>query len=440
MAAPLRLNPVNPRYFADPDGRAVLLTGFHTWNNLVDIQRPAKPTVFDFPRYLDLLEEMGHNFIRLWAWDALCSWDVRDRVGPFPWARIGQGEAIDGLPKLDLETFDESYFARLRERVAAAEARGIYVGVMLFESWAASEITSTPFDWHAFAKGNNVNGVDVEASVGNSWLLGWMALADPQITAIQERYVERVVHDLNGFGNVIFEISNEAGRLSFAWQQHMVRHIRAVEAALPNRHLVGISGGMGTSVDSYFELDADYLAPEGWVPEGQLSTYCEGQATWGEPPERAKGPVLLDTDHLWGIGGNVRWAWMSFLRGYHPLYMDRCDDLPWAIFEHPWWPDPSNVDLRRALGTVQRTASLFDLNDLFPGDGYALRGTEGAIALSVDGAPITLHPSPGEYELRWIDPVDGRELASSTIQGVGPIQFLSPIESDGVAVLRRTSE
>ncbi|NOR65839.1 MAG: hypothetical protein GQ528_00600, partial [Woeseiaceae bacterium] len=34
---PLRRCPDNPRYFADADGKAVLLVGSHVWYNLVDM-------------------------------------------------------------------------------------------------------------------------------------------------------------------------------------------------------------------------------------------------------------------------------------------------------------------------------------------------------------------------------------------------------------------
>jgi len=38
-AGPLRLHPANPRYFADRHGRAVYLTGSHTWDTLQDLGR-----------------------------------------------------------------------------------------------------------------------------------------------------------------------------------------------------------------------------------------------------------------------------------------------------------------------------------------------------------------------------------------------------------------
>src|SRR6266496_3400916 len=94
---PLRVHPENPRYFTDGSGKAIYLTGAHTWNNLVDMGRNDPPEAFDFEAYLDFLEEHHHNFIRLWAWDSV-AWDTRANgglgkdfvhmVAPLPWARI----------------------------------------------------------------------------------------------------------------------------------------------------------------------------------------------------------------------------------------------------------------------------------------------------------------------------------------------------------------
>src|SRR5262245_14165752 len=42
---PLRVHPKNPRYFADGSGKAVYLTGAHTWANLQDIGFTDPPPV-----------------------------------------------------------------------------------------------------------------------------------------------------------------------------------------------------------------------------------------------------------------------------------------------------------------------------------------------------------------------------------------------------------
>src|SRR5947208_1534759 len=109
---PLRVHPDNPRYFTDGSGRAVYLTGAHTWNNLQDMGPTDPPPAFDFAAYLDFLKRLHHNFIRLWRWELL-TWDTRATgehavhppvhiVAPHPWARTGPEAALDGKPKFNL--------------------------------------------------------------------------------------------------------------------------------------------------------------------------------------------------------------------------------------------------------------------------------------------------------------------------------------------------
>src|SRR6266571_3209552 len=69
---PLRVHPANPRYFTDGSGKAIFLTGSHTWGNLQDYtyaERPSPPP-FDFGAYLAFLKAHHHNCFRLWAWES----------------------------------------------------------------------------------------------------------------------------------------------------------------------------------------------------------------------------------------------------------------------------------------------------------------------------------------------------------------------------------
>ena len=123
-SGPLRVHPRNPRYFSDASGQAILLTGSHMWNNLVDMGPDDPPQAFDFAAYLDFLDRYGHNFIRLWTWDSV-TWDTRanrglgkafvHRAAPLPWARVGSEKALDGQPKFDLNQFNPAYFERFRQ-------------------------------------------------------------------------------------------------------------------------------------------------------------------------------------------------------------------------------------------------------------------------------------------------------------------------------------
>src|SRR5687767_6702432 len=66
---PLRRSAANPRYFADDTGRAVYLTGSHTWAVMQDMWLESRPRRnMDYAGFLDMLEEHGHNFLRFWQW------------------------------------------------------------------------------------------------------------------------------------------------------------------------------------------------------------------------------------------------------------------------------------------------------------------------------------------------------------------------------------
>ncbi len=64
---PLKVSTVNPRYFADPNGKIVYLTGSHTWCDLMDCDdtNPISVT-FNYTAFLDFLAARNHNFFRLW--------------------------------------------------------------------------------------------------------------------------------------------------------------------------------------------------------------------------------------------------------------------------------------------------------------------------------------------------------------------------------------
>ena len=106
------------------------------------------------------------------------------------------GPASDGLPKLDLTKFDNTFFKRLYHRVAEANARGIYVSIMLFESWWVTGSPRAGWPNSFYNPVNNINGLTVT-------LPEVYTLANPQLVSIQEAYVKKVVDTVNGFDNVL---------------------------------------------------------------------------------------------------------------------------------------------------------------------------------------------------------------------------------------------
>jgi len=266
-SGPLRVHPTNPRYFADVDGKAVYLTGSHTWSNFKDMGKTDPPDAFDFEGYLDFLQRHGHNFIRMWTWE-LSRYSYGGRTSfcwPFPWPRTGPREALDGRPKFDLKKLDQAYFDRLGGRVEAAGKRGIYVSVMLFEGHGL-HASDAPWRWdgHPFNVKNNISGINGDPD-GDTMGLETHALQIPEVTALQEAYVRKIIDTVGGLDNVLYEIANESGSYSTQWQYHMIRFIQEYEKGKPKQHPVGMTfqwarEHRGTNA-ALLDSPADWISP-----------------------------------------------------------------------------------------------------------------------------------------------------------------------------------
>jgi hypothetical protein len=122
--------------------------------------------------------------------------------------------------------------------------------------------------------------------------------------------------------------------------------------------------------------------------------------------------------------------------------MDRIDDLPGRIFEHPWWPDPTNLNLRRELGAIRRVADSIDMNTAIPANnaassGYCLASPDGA-RVAVASGQVQLQTLAGRFEIVWRDISRGQTSPArqETIAG-GATMLRSPFGDSAVAVILR---
>ncbi len=420
---PLRPHPRNPRYFQDAAGRAVYLTGSHHWDSLMD--NGERPGGFDFDGYLDRLESWGHNFIRLWTHEA---WT--HELHPRPYLRTGPGAALDGGLRFDLSRFDPEYFDRLRRRVVRAGERGFHVSVMLFNGWSIHDNgEGNPWERHPFNRRNNVDGVDGDPDARGDGS-DVHTLRVPAVTRLQEAYTAKVVEAVGDLDHVLWEISNESPGTSRDWQYHLVRHLRSADAG---RHLIGMTACFpGNRNEDLFASPAD------WVSPGNSRGLSRG---WRRHPPIADGSriVLVDTDHLWGIGGGRDWVWKTFLRGHHPIYMD------------PLGSDPLHEEARRAMGDTLRFARRIDLAACAPereisSTGYALvsrtPGAEEILAYLPRGrAKLDLSAIEGRLRVEWLDigrTANGTAVDGGLVEGGGRRRLTSPGKREAVLLLRRS--
>ena len=434
---PLRVNPVNRRYFTDGSGRSILLTGSHTWMNFQDASRVAPLTNFDFEFYLEFLTAHNHNFVRLWLWeqgDWATSRPYHYRFVPLPYSRPGPGDALDGKLKFDLTKYDQSYFDRLRSRIIEAGKQGIYVSVMLFNGFSVER--KSPNDWedpwrgHPYNSNNNINGVNAGQGARGEGA-SFHTLVDPTIIRYQEDYVRKVVDTVNDFDNVLFEICNECNKNSTEWQYHMINFIKAYEATKSKQHPVGMTvtypGGAN---------DVVFASPADWVSINQ-----EGGYDNNPPPADGTKVIIADTDHIFGIGGDRKWVWKSFLRGLNPIFMDPYD-APQPPPEESRWES-----LRRNMGYALTYANGMDLSVMTPrGDlassGFCLAGFEGSSGTFLIYLPnggtttVDLTRVSTEMSVEWLDPKRGNITSAGTVMGGTRQSFSAPFDDDAVLYVR----
>ena len=447
---PLSPHPGNPRYFTDGSDRAVYLTGSHTWGNMQDQLSPDPDVKFDYPAYLDWTAAHGFNFIRGWHWEQ-AAWDNHTRekllVSPLPFQRTGPGKALDGEPRFDLTKFNAEYFDRLRSRVMEAGQRGIYVSVMLFEGFSVDnrnpEYSLNPWMGHPFNGRNNINSIDGDpAGTGSGKAVH--TLAFPQITAIQDTYVRRVVDAVNDLDNVLYEIGNEMCTESAEMQYHMIDLIHDYEAGKPKQHPVGMTSGGGGEMR--LKTEALFAGPADWISTG----HGPGLPYRDDPPAADGTKVLItDTDHLWGLGATQGWVWKSFTRGLNPILMDPYEPLL-GLDQFPRWGAIHRRDfpmweyIRRNLAHTLAYANRMNLVAMAPrGDlassGYCLAnpGTEYLVYLPDGGSvSVDIPAGSGSFSIEWFNPTTEQRVSDGIREVDAGWTLWAPFAGDAVLYLR----
>lgn len=373
------------------------------------------------------------------------------RWGPFPWPRPGPELATDGRPKFDLSRFDQAYFDRVRSRAIAARDRGIYVSIMLFQAYVwrfgRSDTDGFPLDGR-----NNINRLDAGAGHDAA------TLTVPAVTAVQEAYVRKLIDTVNDLDNVLYEIANEAGDYSTAWQYHMIDFIHNYEREKPKQHPVGMT--------AHYRGDGDLKAlvesPADWI-----SPNCFGEDVKNPPAADGRKVIVADSDHgyVWrllkkdGLAGQQAWVWKNLLRGNQTLFMDpylakiagpnagrntpggtNPTESYFGLTLDPYWNT-----IRSALGRARVWAEKIDLAAMTPRNEFASTsyclansGHEYLVYCPAEVKKFTVNLVAGTYMVEWYDPTAGKAGVAKSLEARdGSHDFASPFEADAVLFLKR---
>lgn len=441
-AGVLRIHPGNPRWVTDDTGRAIFLTGSHTWATVQERQLPGTPT-FDYDEWLNFMTRHGHNLLRIWVWEH-ATWmqftETRVRYSPTIYERTGPGRALDNELKFDLTRFNEAYFSRLRERVLEANRRGIYVTVMLFQGFSLDKTGGQPgmhkaFNGHPYHRSNNINGIDGDPD-GSGTGLQVHSLDNPAVLELQEAYVRKMIDTLNDIDGLMWEIGNELHENAVEFQYHWVDFIKACERTKPKQHLVGLSGAHVTN-KKLFASNADWIAPE--KQDGYHHDI---------PDAEGRKVVIIDTDHIEWLKSreDPTLPWRALMRGAHFIYMDTYQD---ARFGSPPHPNPEENEIRRQMGFAARFSRRLDLAGTVPDRRIASSehclanpGNEYGVFVRA-GEPLRLDLAADagrKFSVTWFDCRTGETHPAPDIVASADLELSNPFDWHAALHLKRTAD
>jgi len=454
ITSPLKALAANPRYFTDGTGKAIYLTGSHSWNTFQDWSTNDSIRPLDFKAFVKMLVSHHHNFTLLWATElptfhglpSTASSPPDFSVTPFPWERIGPGNASDGKLKFDLTKFNQAYFDRLRDRVQQLNAAGIYVGVYPFTGEFLLRFRFSG-DGYPFTGSNNVNGIDDGGGTAS------VTMTSPNaITAIQDAYLKKVIDTLNDLPNVFWIVSEEAPATSVWWNNHLIALIRDYEAGRPLQHPIGYGVLEDNKDATVLNSDADWIAPAARISP---TTSCGA----GHPPCKVN---INDSDHsyfgMWNDSPQVNrnYFWVNFTNGNQTLFMD-----PYIVYypreKRNLCPSPVNGigsapdarwdQVRDTMGYIREYADRMNLAAMTPqgklsSTGHVLADIDAAHPEWLVYAPsggkfsVDFSGSSGQLAAEWMNPATGTKTAGENVSAGATRTFTPPFTGDAVLYLK----
>jgi len=446
-AQPIRLHPFNPHYMEYKGKPAILVTSGEHYGSVIN---PA----FDYIKYLNTLQKDGLNYTRIFTgsmyWEIEGDFGITDNtLAPArgtalsPWKRSDATGNANGGNKFDLDQWDEAWFNRLKSFVEEAQKRNIIVEVTLFTSiynertWSNCPVNPQ----------NNVNNIVISDfkkvhTPGNGNLLKY-----------QEKFVKRIVTELNGYDNIFYEIQNEpwsdqtVGRnlpnvqqksaldnwtsrvdiatdISLAWQSHIAQLIADTEKTLNKRHL--IAQNYCNYVYSVEDVDPNISIMNfhyAWA-EAVTFNYSRNKVIGFDESGFAGSDDDTYRQQAWVFlmsgGGLFNNLDFSFAVGYEDGTLKQ---------EAPGGGSPL---LRKQLSILRKFFETLDFVNFSPDRDvvvlspgaytYAMSDRKNKFAIYLSGVAQTLHvhiPS-GEYQILCLNPANGTVVDEKTIQANEP--------------------
>jgi Cellulase (glycosyl hydrolase family 5) len=439
----LRLDSKNPHYFLYKGKATVLVGSGEHYGSVIN-------TAFDYKIYLQAMAKDKLNLTRLFTGAYIekpGDFGIkRNTLAPdeahlqLPWKRSNIPGFNLGGNKFDLTLWDETYFARLKQFMAEAEKNGVIVEVNLFSAYY-----QTGWQYSALNSNNNINHTDsIKSSLVNS-------LKNGNILPYQEKYVRKIVKELNSFSNFYFEVQNEpyatlkdtvilhneygdskdfrnsleiVAQSSNNWQRKVSGWIKDEESHLPVKHLISqnISNFQYpvTNPDPNISIFNFHYA----LPKAVTENFYLNKVIGFNETGFAGRSDLTYRRQAWRFlmagGGLFNQLDYSFSVGF-----ENGSDSSYTA------PGGGSPALRRRFGVLKRLFDQLNLATMHP-DQSAITASPGAMTevlsngktkwvvyvehLAMKTYPLTLKLPKGVYKGEWTDVINGKVIEKVLVE------------------------
>ncbi|MDO8686558.1 MAG: hypothetical protein Q7J78_07815, partial [Clostridiales bacterium] len=206
-------------------------------------------------------------------------------------------------------------------------------------------------------------------------------------------------------------------------------------------------GGIPDAIDNrqLMESPADWISPRN-----------EDDEPYREDPVAANGfkVIIVDTDHLWGTGGNIDWVWKSFTRGLNPILMDPYEPIygmehygndEWAAINsrnHPMWePIRTNMAYTVIYAEQMNLEAAIPRADL-ASSGYCLADFTHEYLVYNTGEREVEVDLGGEnciFSVEWMNPYNGENKCESFRNSQKIEKFTNPFNNSAVLYIKRAA-
>jgi hypothetical protein len=442
---PIALHPENPHYFIYKAQPAVLITSAEHYGAVINLD-------FDFVTYLETLLKDSLNLTRIFTGVYLEPQGAfgieRNTLAPSrdkficPWVRTETPGHFDGGNKFDLTKWNDQYFARLKNFMEEAEKREIIVELALF----------CPFYEDIQWKLSPMNAINNVNNVGPKDRMDVYSLDKSNgLLEVHNSLVRKIVTELSGYPNLIYEICNEPyfGGVAMDWQHHIASLIENEEKNFEEKHLISQNVANDRAViknphPAISVFNFHYAYPPVTVSENYHHNKVIG-------------------DNETGFDGNAdstyrREGWSFILNGgalYNNLDYSFTADNEDGTFQYPpTQPGGGSAELRKQLTYLKNFVEGFDFVRMKP-DSTLVTGGEAAIrpyvlaevgrqyGIYIFGkGPHTFEVSmpAGNYTVEFLNPLTGIFESKQQIVSDGKILLTSPEYTEDCAVKIMSAE